>query len=160
MVLAFNLLVTYALLRRVRHSETRNRVEEPPLPELGRPVPRARVRTTEGADVDLVPSSGSALLVFLSTSCPSCQTLAAQVRNNTVGPLLPDTSFLVSGPADDTMFSDLRNRRVIRLDDNTDSLDGLGDVAAFPTIIVATDGVIAGASYRMRELQGLVSAAG
>jgi hypothetical protein len=145
---AANLLITFAMIRRLRASESAGRQDIDSFrPDLGSVVGEFEVATTTGDRLtqrDL--ADGSFLLAFLLPECGGCGRVVAELQPD----VLNDRSVIVAvaGSAGDpptvAMLQSIPDDLRVVLSPVGGSMSQAFHVATFPTIVEVVDGRVAG----------------
>jgi thiol-disulfide isomerase/thioredoxin len=78
-VTALNLLLTSAIIRKLRDPQRQSRAE---LPRIGAEVGSFATTSTDGESItDSAVSAGGSLVVFVSPTCPPCQRLTGELAD-------------------------------------------------------------------------------
>jgi peroxiredoxin len=159
----FDLLLSFALIRKLRHAEsdTRRPGQLPGLAALarGRAIPMFAARTTAGDSLSLTGLSGQpAAFAFFAAECSSCREhlaeFAAYARDFPGGP--PQIVAVVSGPPDAAadIVAALEGIAQIVLEPDFDGpVAGAFSIQAFPTFVTLDPvGRIDGSAWAIRDL--------
>jgi hypothetical protein len=150
----FNLVLLFAVLRRLREIESRHAPAEV-TPAAGTRVGPWAVTLDDGtamADVDLGPD---AMVLFLSPGCGPCGRL--------VGQLADDPAVLGGGPALAVVVGDLPGARtyadmlpsplpVAYAEEDDPIVVAFGGVDAFPTVVVVHGGVVRASGHDLHAV--------
>jgi hypothetical protein len=150
-VSAAHLLLTFALIRRVRVLQERSGEEPVPVPVAGSRVRGFRVATmSSGTVTDADVADG--LVVFVSPSCAPCATLTDGLLRDR-----PDervSIFVVGepGPETDAMAAKVAPLGEVAVVGDEGGAVGAFGVTAFPTVVRVAGGVVESAGIRMADL--------
>jgi hypothetical protein len=154
-VATINVVLTLALVRRVRLLQARVTVPEGGFPAPGRTIGQFSAVDVEGAPVELEQTSGSELNVaFLSPSCAPCRELLQRVTE--APPPAPFVSFVL---ADDTSASAgmvealLPLGRVAVIEAEGGAAEAFG-ITAYPTLVRVRDGVVVASGGSLAAIAG------
>jgi hypothetical protein len=152
--LAVNLLLTFAIVRRLRLQQARSSVKFP-LPSIGVDAPTFSVEDYKGRIIDdSLYARGTAIVAFLTHHCEPCDRAKAElIRRPVVERLLV---FLQAAPdASDEAFVEaaaLGGAWVV-LDPGSELLERFS-VRAFPTFLRVRNGIVVAAGLRPDEVLG------
>ncbi|NMO15717.1 thioredoxin family protein [Pyxidicoccus fallax] len=156
-MVVLNLLLTFALVRRVRALQDRVSnvpARDPALPQPGDAVGAFQAATPEGGLLtDEALRSGVNLVGFFTTGCHPCATLRAQLLESP--PRLPLMAF-VEGHEDDPAARELGAAlgaiaRVAFITE-TDSVTKAFRPAGYPTLIRVENGTVAASGHQLRDV--------
>ncbi len=145
-----NLILTLAVIRRLRGIESRNvdGIDNRALPEAGFRPGVFAVADQDGITVtesDL--ARGQQTVVVLSASCEPCQDMARQLESD-VDALSRGTLVWIVSDAGDHPGADLAGYRVVH--SPTSLVEEIFEVRGFPAVLSLVDGVVAEADHRLR----------
>jgi thiol-disulfide isomerase/thioredoxin len=152
-----NLLLTFALIRRVRVLQemvSKGPARDPALPQPGDAVGAFQAATPEGGLLtDEALRSGVNLVGFFTTGCHPCATVRAQLLESP--PKLPLMAF-VEGRADDPAARELGTSlsaiaRVAYITE-ADSVAKAFRSAGYPTLIRVENGTVAAAGHQLGDV--------
>ncbi|MEV8100272.1 hypothetical protein [Kitasatospora sp. NPDC085879] len=148
---ATNLLLTFALVRRMRAIEATG-LRTPRRPPAGTPVADFTVRSVGGRTIgrgDLL--GGDRLVGFLQVGCGPCAELIADVTRLVATPVLP-AYFFVSGDPSDPRTREMAAQlaaigEAALVGDGLEVATAFGGVEAFPTLLVLRDAVVTASGH-------------
>lgn len=151
---ATNLLLTTAVIRRLRMSAADQRTRSPDLPSLGTVVLPFSASVIGGGRVSLKDVTLQAtIVIFLSPDCPACGAISARLREARPTDVM---LVFVAGDSDPTAALELAKvlspvvpAAVIH---GADVLHAFGGVDAFPTTLRIDSGIITAAGHRLEDL--------
>jgi hypothetical protein len=156
----FNLLLLFAVLRRLREIEDRGA----PAPAEVAPAAGIRVRPwsvtlTDGAamsDVDLGPD---AVVLFLTPGCGPCGRLVRQVADDPAALGGAALAVVVGDAPGDRTYADVlpQNLPLAYADEGAPIVAAFGGVDAFPTVVVVRDGIVRASGHDLNALGALAT---
>lgn len=150
-VTAGHLLLTFALIRRVRLLQERGHLDEPvPLPAAGARVGAFRAATTTGGALTEADVADG-LVVFVSPTCEPCRKLVDDLLRERERP----AAVFVSGdpgPETSAFVAQVAPLGDVAVVEDEGGAVGAFGVTAFPTVVRVAAGVIESAGIRMRDL--------
>lgn len=158
----FDLLLSFAIIRRLRHAAPESRLV-PELPGLaalssGRPAPPFTARTTTGTPLSLTELAGRpAALAFFASECQSCRDHLDQFADYARG--FPggarQVAAVIAGSADGAadIVAALTGLAQLVIEPDFGPVATAFSVQAFPTFVTLDpDGRIDGAAWAIRDL--------
>ena len=154
-VAALNMVLSLALVRRIRPLQIlieERGIPDGMLPRIGASVARFRVELADGSVVtDEAVRTGTTLIGFFLPHCPSCDRMYARMREEPLPwPLLA----FVEGAAEDPDARAVLEKfaavgRTGIANDEVQRAVGLGENAAFPTLVRIENGIVTAAGRRL-----------
>ncbi|MEU8195487.1 hypothetical protein AB0C10_17050 [Microbispora amethystogenes] len=163
LLVAANLLITLALVRRVRDIELARTSHSAPgadLPEAGDVIGAFSATTTDGGTVSRETlADGSSLVVFLLPGCGPCQSVIDALANTPQGP--ERLVVFVLGSTTDNEVHKVLNvlpsyATTAVIEPGEHSALAATKVGAFPAILTISDGVVTAAYNRMMPRKATV----
>jgi len=149
-----NLLLLFAVIRRLRQLQD---LVVPPaiVPAVGTVIEPFEAQTLAGASLTQDDFAGGPKLVaVLSTTCPTCRTMAGDLVSLAGSGPAP-VALVVGDPEHEN--TELLDRlggleRVALVDRGHLALEALGGISAFPTLLVIRDGQVTGSGTRLDKV--------
>jgi hypothetical protein len=157
--LAFNLLMTFGVIRRLKE-QSQLIIRKPgyplgpSIPRPGEPIGTFSAVTVDGRQVTSADLHDRGTVVFLSTSCDSCQgALTSLVRGIDVRSYSATMIVVIVGDADGAaeFVSALRGKATVVVEDAFGSVQRAIGVNAFPAVIAIENGVVTDVSTNVPE---------
>jgi len=155
-----NLLVTFAVIRRIAAVEGANGAPRPgvPLvPDVGREVADFAAALLSGGEISRRELAGrSVIAIFVSPGCSPCRELIALLKSGR-GPVDAPLLIFIAGSADDTVVLDtaaeLSFSTWIGAADPAGPVTKAFGVLGYPTVLRVDDGVVTAAGTRLDAVE-------
>lgn len=160
-IVIYQLLLTFGLIRRLRHLEQTGMSPPPTLPAAGTGIPPFEVPELGGGVIterDLV--DGMAIAAFFSPQCPACERVKSEF--DAAPPSEPIYAFITRSETDgtegDAFAEALRSWARVGFLEHDSVLSEQLAIRGFPTLIALQRGIVVASAHNLRLLRQSIDA--